>query len=154
MRQQLSIALVLVLIVAAGPAAARKECRPAGSDGPYTEFGQKAATAALPSIFTTDETGAPTDEGLDCTISRQRNECRVLTNQVAHFRYRESLARERGDDLYEQAMGAHVERLALRYERLCPAAPPLDDGGFNRAFANFLRSAAKAAVRFFTMGGI
>jgi hypothetical protein len=61
----------------------------------------------------------------DCTVSRERNECMVLANQLATYHFRMNLAQEREDELWEASLRQTIERLEARGEsRDCPWVEP------------------------------
>jgi hypothetical protein len=53
----------------------------------------------------------------DCTVSRERNECMVLANQLASYEFRLGLAKERDDLLWEESLRETIERLEARGEQ-------------------------------------
>ncbi len=64
------------------------------------------------------------DEG-DCTVSRERNECVVLANQIARYRFQLALAEEREDMLWQASLLDTIDRLEARGERFsCPWVEP------------------------------
>jgi len=71
--------------------------------------------------------GAADGEAADerCTVSRERNECMVLANQLATYTFRLGLAEQRGDELWEESLRESIERLEARGERYdCPWVEP------------------------------
>jgi len=59
----------------------------------------------------------------DCTVSKDRNECVVLANQVATYRFRLGLASDREDELWAENLELTIERLESRAEFMgCPWA--------------------------------
>ena len=65
------------------------------------------------------------DAGQDCTVSKDRNECVVLGNQVANYRFRLALAIERDDDLWAESLMLTIQRLEARGARRgCPWVRP------------------------------
>lgn len=61
----------------------------------------------------------------DCTVSRERNECVVLANQIATYEFRLGLAIERENEVWEESLRATIERLETRGERYsCPWVEP------------------------------
>ena len=50
----------------------------------------------------------------DCTVSKERNECVVLGNQVATYTFRLGLAREREDEDWEESLEQTIDGLEAR----------------------------------------
>ena len=82
----------------------------------------------------------------------RRRECHRLTSQIARYEGDVERARERGNELWENATLAHIERLSQRRASRCPQYAE-DKGAAMREFARMLGTAAKLAARYFTMGG-
>jgi hypothetical protein len=90
--------------------------------------------AALPDVAlrdieseASDPAGQEQDEEAleDCTVSRERNECVVLANQLATFSFRLGLAEERRDELWEESLRESIERLEARGKSHdCPWVEP------------------------------
>ena len=57
------------------------------------------------------------DEGMDCTVSRDRNECVVLGNQVANYRFRLALAIDRDDERWAENLMFTIQRLEAKAVR-------------------------------------
>lgn len=92
-----------------------------------TDYGWWAAVpnAALNEVEDAPGAGSDEDALEDCTVSRERNECVVLANQIARYRFQLALAIEREDLLWEDSLRAHIERLEARGEfRACPWVEP------------------------------
>lgn len=88
-----------------------------------TDYGWWAAVgdAALRGF---DEDEAANGEE-DCTVSRERNECVVLANQLARYTFQLELAREREDFAWEESLLATIERIEARGELYsCPWVEP------------------------------
>jgi hypothetical protein len=81
-----------------------------------------------------------------------RRECHRLTSQIARYEGDVELARERDNELWENATKAHIERLSERRASRCPQYAE-DKGKAMREFAQMLGTAAKLAAKYFTMGG-
>ena len=79
-----------------------------------------------------------------------RGECRKLTNQIARYERDAGWARERGNQLWEQASVDQAERLSERRARLCPE---FADPNYAAEFVAMLDVATRAAARFL-MGGL
>jgi len=85
-----------------------------------TDYGWWAAVpAAIEDAAAAGDAGAEDEELLeqDCTVSRRRNECVVLANQIAIYELRLGLARERDDAVWEDALEGTIERLEARGAR-------------------------------------
>ena len=79
-----------------------------------------------------------------------RGECRKLTNQIARYERDVEWAKERDNELWENATLAHIERLTDRRDRLCPElSEDMALFEFGKALGNFLNKAASAAARYF-----
>jgi hypothetical protein len=79
----------------------------------------------------------------DCTVSRERNECVVLANQLATYEFRLGLAKERQDELWEASLRETIERLEGRGEqRECPWVEP----SLREKIAQTLDAVVRAAV--------
>ncbi len=81
----------------------------------------------------------------------QRRECHRLTSQIARYEGDVDRARERGNELWENATLEHIERLSHRRASRCPQYAE-DRGASLRRLAQMLGTAAKLAARYFTMG--
>ena len=80
-----------------------------------------------------------------------RGECLKLTNQIARYERDVQWARERDNDLWEQATLDHLSRLEGRRERLCPQyarSNPFE------AVGKLVAKAAQVAASYFLMGGL
>lgn len=79
----------------------------------------------------------------DCTISRERNECMVLANQLATYHFRLGLAEERGDELWEESLRESIERIETRGEKYdCPWVEP----SLREKIAQTVEAVARAAI--------
>jgi hypothetical protein len=81
-----------------------------------------------------------------------RRECVKLTNQIERYAGDVQRARERGNELWENATIQHIERLADRRARLCPEYAKNDQT--MKQLAALLRTAGRMAVRYFTFGAL
>ena len=75
----------------------------------------------------------------------RRRECHRLTSQIARYEGDVELARERGNELWENATLEHIERLSERRARRCSQYVK-DDGAGLRRFGQMLGKAAKLAA--------
>lgn len=82
----------------------------------------------------------------------QRRECHRLTSQIARYEGDVKRARERGNELWENATVQHIERLSARRASRCPQYAR-NPGARWRRFGQLLGTAAKLAAKYFTMGG-
>lgn len=141
---------LLALVLGAGEARARKECRPVtpSAAGDAQAAGDDAATTGTATL---GAAVAEDEPELDCTVSRDRNECVVLTNQIAHFEGIKDLARDRDDELWEAATEDHLDRLRARRKRFCPEDPSVL-ANVAKGLANVALNAARLAATAFTMG--
>ena len=76
-------------------------------------------------------------------------ECQRLTRQMAHFADVADLARERGNELWENASLDHIARLSERRYQLCPEYRGMSYG---EQLRQLLKLAAKVALKLYTMG--
>lgn len=127
--------VLLVALLAAAPASARKECVPVDPDVSAPHPG------AAPGASASQED----EPEMRCRVSRRRNECRVLARQIAHFEDVLELARDRDDELWEKGTEQHIARLEARRDRLCPK-PEGGGARFARSLGRFLKAAASAAA--------
>jgi hypothetical protein len=86
-----------------------------------------------------------------------RNECRRLTRQLENFEAMHQRARERNRPMWEEGMYAQVERLKTHRAAECPEyaeerAAELEEREGAAAFVALVKTAAQAAVKYFTMG--
>ena len=78
-----------------------------------------------------------------------RGQCRRMTKQIAHYARVVDRARERKNELWEEATLQHIGRLSARRARLCPEYAEKSHG---EELVALLRLAAKVAITVFTMG--
>jgi hypothetical protein len=76
-------------------------------------------------------------------------ECQRLTRQIAHFADVADLARERHNELWENATLDHISRLSERRWELCPEYHGMSYG---EQLRQLLKLAAKIALKLYTMG--
>jgi hypothetical protein len=79
---------------------------------------------------------------------REPRECTRLTKQIERYEGDIQRARERGNDLWEQAMEQQVERLDARRVERCPQYAKSNVGA--KLLAKAVDVAAKAAWKYFT----
>jgi hypothetical protein len=83
----------------------------------------------------------------------RRRECHRLTSQIARYEGDVERARERGNELWENATLAQIERLSERRASRCPEYGEDKTAAMRmREFGQMLGKAAKLAARYFTMG--
>jgi len=88
-----------------------------------TDYGWWAGVDTDEATDVENDDGRFTEAEEDCTVSKDRNECVVLANQVATYRFRLGLAQERGDVLWAQNLQLTIDRLDARAELMgCPWA--------------------------------
>ncbi len=104
-----------------------------------------------------DPEGRGTDDerGSDEDIETRRRKvaarsCRKLTRQIEHYQGVVQLAQQREDDLWEQTMQQHVDRLVIRRAARCPDYE-VDDETWDR-IKEFLYLGGKIAIKYFTFG--
>ncbi|MEE8580157.1 MAG: hypothetical protein V3T33_01095 [Myxococcota bacterium] len=83
--------------------------------------------------------------------------CRRITRQIDHFETVGQMAQDRDDELWEEATRQHVGRLEVRRAQLCPEFAEQLRSRSRAARAirqtkKFLKTAAKVAIRVFTLG--
>jgi hypothetical protein len=83
-------------------------------------------------------------------VGRHNGECKRITRQIARYAEVADMAKERGDEHWEQGTLDHIARLSTRRAQLCPtlyAQKPI-----GQELAKILKGAAKIAMKLFTMG--
>ena len=99
----------------------------------------------------TDDEQEEQDEDLD---TRRRKtaarSCRKMTRQIDHYHGIVALAQQRGDELWEERMQLHVDRLVIRRAARCPEYN-VDDKTQER-IKEFLLLAGQIAIKYFTFG--
>ncbi len=76
-------------------------------------------------------------------------ECRRMTRQIAHYAEVADRARDRDNELWEEATLQQIGRLTERRARLCPEYAKKDAG---EEVVKALRTAARIAAKLFLMG--
>jgi len=98
----------------------------------------------------------PDDVEQDCTVSKDRNECVVLANQLATYQFRLGLANQREDDLWAASLEATIAGLEARGARRgCPWVEPSMQEKIKQtaeAVARAVGVAAQVAALFYRMG--
>ena len=89
--------------------------------------------------------------------ARNTGECRRITRQIDHFEDVGRMAEARGDDLWEASTRRHIGRLEVRRASMCPEyADQLRSRSrvakAARKTKEFLKTAGKLALRYFTFG--
>ena len=105
------------------------------------------APAEDPSLF---EGGSKTYEVPPSMVGKHNGECKRITRQISHYADVADMARDRGDDKWEQGTLDEIGRLSERRAQLCPtlyAQKPI-----GQELAKILKGAAKIAAKLFTMG--
>lgn len=87
----------------------------------------------------------------------RRRECHRLTSQIARYEGDVERAKERGNELWEEATLQQIERLSTRRAKRCPEYAEAENAARRaamkmRQFGQMLGSAAKAAAKYFTSG--
>ncbi len=104
---------------------------------------------AQPDVGAAAEPGVVNPEPNDPDLARlNKGECRKLAKKLVHYSTVAERANDRGDEMWEAATVAHMDRLEARWNNLCAN----EDDSFNRWFTAMLRTAGKLARRYFTMG--
>jgi len=75
--------------------------------------------------------------------------CRRMTRQISHFAEVADLARDRDNELWEEATIQHIGRLTERRALMCPEYAEKDYG---EEVVKALRIAARIAAKLFLMG--
>jgi len=124
-----------------------------------TDYGWWAAgpDAGLNEIDEGDAPGSPLDEvEQDCTVSKDRNECVVLANQLATYQFRLGLATQREDELWTASLEDTIAGLEARgARRSCPWVEPSMQEKIKQtaeAVARAVGVAAQVAALFYRMG--
>lgn len=85
-------------------------------------------------------------------VGKHNGECKRITRQIARYAEQADLAKERGNENWEQGTLDHIARLSTRRAQLCPtlyAQKPIGE-----ELSKILKGAAKIALKLFTMGMI
>ncbi len=109
-----------------------------------TEPTQAAAVTPPPSVPFADRTIEADPSG-----RMHLSECKKIAKQIIHFENDKAMAEERENALWANATQAHLDRLEGRWNEKCQNG--VDE--WQVAFNQLLKTAAKAAIRYFTMGG-
>ncbi|RIK98239.1 MAG: hypothetical protein DCC71_21135 [Proteobacteria bacterium] len=83
-------------------------------------------------------------------VGRHNGECKRITRQIQRYAEVADMAKERGDERWEEGTLNHIARLSERRAQLCPtlyAQKPI-----GQELAKILKGAAKIAMKLFTMG--
>lgn len=106
-----------------------------------------------PAFVVADDESAPDAAPAETEDERRERvrTCRTLTKQIVHYEEVADRARDRDNELWEQATEQQIERLEAKRARSCPEFA--DDGSL-QAFMNFLSTAGRVAAKLFTMGMI
>lgn len=78
-------------------------------------------------------------------------ECGRLVRQIEHYEDMADRAAARGNQMWEDGMQAHIDRLNARRSAICRDYDDSDEKAM-QAFAAFVKLAARAAVTYFTFG--
>ncbi len=104
----------------------------------------------------TEEDGNPFEGGQETfsvppsMVGRHNGECKRISRQIARYAETVDMARDRGNEKWEDATLDHIGRLSERRAQLCPtlyAEKPI-----GQELAKILKGAAKIAMKLFTMG--
>lgn len=87
----------------------------------------------------------------------RRRECHRLTSQIARYEGDVERAKERGNELWENATRQQIERLSTRRANRCPEYAEAENAAKRawmemRQFGQMLGTAAKVAAKYFTSG--
>jgi myo-inositol-1-phosphate synthase len=77
-------------------------------------------------------------------------ECQRLTRSIDHYEEMLARARELDNEMWEERTEDHVEVLKARRAESCPEYSP--EAQATRAMGDLLRTAGKAALKYFTFG--
>lgn len=83
-------------------------------------------------------------------VGKHNGECKRITRQISRYAEQADLAKERGNENWEQGTLDHIARLSTRRAQLCPtlyAQKPIGE-----ELSKILKGAAKIALKLFTMG--
>ena len=78
-------------------------------------------------------------------------ECGRLTRQIEHYQDMADRAEALGNQMWQEGMEAHLDRLKARRSAVCRDFDDSNERAM-QLFAAFVRLAAKAAVTYFTFG--
>jgi LPS sulfotransferase NodH len=79
-------------------------------------------------------------------------ECRYLTQQIEHFEGRLERAGQLDNEVWQERLASHVDRLSERRRAQCPGYG--DGEAARQAFTQLVDLAARGALSFFTMGAM
>ncbi len=146
---RLAIAVVVGLFfMAPAFASAEQECRPILLSAVDARRSTSAQDAAQETSEDASASLSETTEAEHCTVSRRRNECRVLSKQISYFHDVVEMARGRDNEQWETATLRHIERLETRRVHICGDADGLTElaGTLGNAAATAARLAAQAVT--------
>jgi hypothetical protein len=107
------------------------------------------APAEEPSLF---EGGTKTYEVPPSMVGKHNGECKRITRQIAHYAEVADMAKERGNESWQEGTLDQIGRLSERRAQLCPAI--YAEKPIGQELAKILKGAAKIAMKLFTMGMI
>ena len=105
------------------------------------------APAEEPSLF---EGGTKTYEVPPSMVGKHNGECKRITRQIAHYAEVADMAKERGNESWQEGTLDQIGRLSERRAQLCPAI--YAEKPIGQELAKILKGAAKIAMKLFTMG--
>jgi hypothetical protein len=112
-------------------------------------------TIALPGVAVpaTQTPSIPSVNGKPMTADRNGQvhvgDCRRLAKQIIHFENVKAMAEERNDALWARGTQAHINHLEGQWNNLCYDG--IDE--WQVAFNKLVKTAAEAAIRYFTWSG-
>ena len=83
-------------------------------------------------------------------LANVNNQCNYLTTQVEHYGGMYKRAKDMGNEVWEERIGAHLENLVEQRAAKCPEFTK--DDRTMRILAALFKLGAQAAVTYFTMG--
>ena len=92
--------------------------------------------------------GATTVSAEPPTPSVPARECRRIARQMVHYEQVQEMAKDRGNALWAASTGQHLDQLEARWDAGCD----MTDEAWAAVFQRALKTAGRAAIRYFTFG--
>jgi len=110
-----------------------------------------AALVVLPGLATADAVGRPDPRiRQQLAMNAHPAECARLNRQIDHFTGMYQRANAAGNQMWQDRMTIHLDRLLSIQMQRCPNDVAVDNT--SKAFKAMLKLAARAAIAYFTFG--
>jgi hypothetical protein len=83
-------------------------------------------------------------------LANVNNQCNYLTTQVEHYGGQYKRAKDMGNEVWEERIGAHLKNLTEQRAAMCPEYAK--DDRVQRMMLALLKLGAQAAIAYFTGG--